>query len=126
MVADPSGEQPTASDEDVAFYVQIGAWLRALRLRNGLSLAQVSAASGLSSSFLSQMERGLVQPSLVSLNRVCRALGTTAQSVMALQTTEATSVVRAHEGRVFDDARVLVRGNRKLNPMEIRTAPREF
>lgn len=120
------GPRDAHHDEDIEFYVQIGFWLRSLRHRQELSLAQLSEKSGMSSSFLSQMERGLIQPSLVSLNRVCRALGTTAQAVMSLQTQEASSVVRSTEGHVFEDARVLARGNRKLHPMEFRTAPRDF
>jgi transcriptional regulator with XRE-family HTH domain len=111
---------------DADLHVELGRWLRLLRNRQGLSLAAVAAQSGLSQSFLSQMERGLVQPSLRSVNRVARALGTTASAVFALQGSGPVSLVRSGEGEIFAEARLLVRGNRAIHPLEIRGAPTEF
>jgi transcriptional regulator with XRE-family HTH domain len=118
--ADDSGQQ------DEPLHVELGRWLRLLRRRQGLSLAAVAETSGLSQSFLSQMERGLVQPSLRSVNRVARALGTTASAVFALQDPGPVSLVRRGEGEIYAEARVLVRGNRAIHPLEIRGAPTEF
>lgn len=111
---------------DDALHVELGRWLRQLRRQQGLSLAAVAAASGLSQSFLSQMERGLLQPSLRSVNRVAAALGTTTAAVFALQGDGPVSVVRRGEGQLFAESRLLVRGNRAIRPMEIRGAPQEF
>jgi transcriptional regulator with XRE-family HTH domain len=83
MDQNPAATSVPPADADL--HVALGRWLRLLRKRQGLSLAAVAAQSGLSQSFLSQMERGLVQPSLRSVNRVARALGTTASAVFALQ-----------------------------------------
>lgn len=117
---------PPAGEDDESFYRRIGQAVRALRRRRGLTLAQLGADSGLSQSFLSQMERGLVRASYLSLNRVARALGTTAASLMTSGTAERATVVRAHEGAVFDDARLLVRGDAALRALEFRGVPHEF
>jgi transcriptional regulator with XRE-family HTH domain len=42
----------------------MGATLRELRRRNGLTLVQLAERTDLSHSFLSQIERGLAQPSM--------------------------------------------------------------
>jgi transcriptional regulator with XRE-family HTH domain len=118
----PAAVPPAEAD----LHVELGRWLRLLRKRQGLSLADVAGSSGLSQSFLSQMERGLVQPSLRSVNRVAAALGTTASAVFALQGAGPVSLVRRGEGEIFADSRLLVRGNRAIHPMEIRAAPTEF
>lgn len=44
----------------------IGGKIRALRRQRGLTLEEISARWGLSVSFLSQVERGLSSPSVVS------------------------------------------------------------
>jgi transcriptional regulator with XRE-family HTH domain len=117
---------PPVPTADADLHVELGRWLRLLRKRQGLSLAAVAKSSGLSQSFLSQMERGLVQPSLRSVNRVAAALGTTATAVFALQGAGPVSLVRRGEGEIFADSRLLVRGNRAIHPVEIRSAPTEF
>lgn len=53
----------------------IGAGIRDRRHRLGLTLKELALASGLSVPFLSQIERDLASPSLVSLAAVARALG---------------------------------------------------
>jgi transcriptional regulator with XRE-family HTH domain len=49
--------------------------LRAVRRERGLTIAQLAAATGLTSGFISQLERGLSSVSLSSLARICAALG---------------------------------------------------
>lgn len=120
------GPTTTGPPAEAELHVELGRWLRLLRKRQGLSLAAVAGSSGLSQSFLSQMERGLVQPSLRSVNRVAAALGTTASAVFALQGAGPVSLVRRGEGEIFADSRLLVRGNRAIHPVEIRGAPPEF
>ena len=48
--------------------------MRAVRLERGLTIAQLAAATGLTSGFISQLERGLSSVSLSSLARICDAL----------------------------------------------------
>jgi len=116
----------TGTTDDETFFVEMGRTLRMIRRQKGMSLAALSTASGLSQSFLSQMERGLLRASFRSLNRVAQALGTSTQDVMAMREGERVSVVRSHEGEVFDDARLLVRGTRALRAIEFTGVPEEF
>ena len=53
----------------------LGAALREARARRRMTLRQLSEATGLSESFLSQLERGLTQASVASLRAICEALG---------------------------------------------------
>ena len=53
----------------------VGARIRALRHDRGLSLETVSARSGLSIGFVSQVERGLSSPSLKVLTAIGDVLG---------------------------------------------------
>lgn len=53
----------------------IAATLKARRKKLGLTLQQLAEKSGLSAPFLSQAERGLATPSIVSLMNLARALG---------------------------------------------------
>ncbi|WP_251455342.1 cupin domain-containing protein [Microbacterium sp. Marseille-Q6648] len=60
----------------------LGARIRELRKRRGMTLTQAASEAGLSHSFLSQVERGLERLSMVSLFRVANALGTTQQDLL--------------------------------------------
>ena len=67
------------TEEDNARYekerVALGQRLRAVRLERGESLREVGDTAGVSESFLSQVERGLTSPSVLSLRRIASALG---------------------------------------------------
>jgi transcriptional regulator with XRE-family HTH domain len=52
----------------------IGKSIRAIRQRKGVTLEALSARSGLSVGFLSQVERGISSLSIVSLYSICKAL----------------------------------------------------
>jgi quercetin dioxygenase-like cupin family protein/DNA-binding Xre family transcriptional regulator len=54
---------------------QIGETLRKIRLEQGVTLKQIAVTCKLSTSFLSQAERGLSSISVSTLERVCNALG---------------------------------------------------
>ncbi len=53
---------------------ELGAGIRAERLRRGLTLTQLAERAGLSPSALSQIERGVTDPSISSLRRIANAL----------------------------------------------------
>lgn len=55
----------------------LGARLRALRHERGLTLAHLAQVSGLSLGLISQIERGLSEPSVKALHRLAGALGVT-------------------------------------------------
>lgn len=54
----------------------IGARLRALRKKQGLSIATLAERSGVSTGLISQIEREMVVPTVVSIYRISQALGT--------------------------------------------------
>jgi Predicted transcriptional regulators len=56
--------------------LQIGSQLRKLRKSAGLSIAELSSKSGVSTGLISQIEREMVVPSVVSLYRIAQALDT--------------------------------------------------
>ena len=57
--------------------ISVGEVVRALRQARGLSLRKLAAESGISASFISQVENGQVSPSISSLRRMAGALGAT-------------------------------------------------
>ena len=59
---------------DLTSATRIGGRLRALRRDRGLTMAELAKATGLTSGFLSQLERDLTSVSLSSLARICSAL----------------------------------------------------
>lgn len=56
---------------------EIGRRIHALRLKQGYSLREMAELSGLTASFLSQVERGRVNSSIESLGRITNSLGVT-------------------------------------------------
>jgi transcriptional regulator with XRE-family HTH domain len=63
--------EPTSSNGSSA----LGPHVRALRRERGLTLKALGQRAGLSHPFLSQVERGLAQPSVGSVERIAGALG---------------------------------------------------
>lgn len=66
------GDAPPTAAPDLA---PLGERLRVRRKELGLTLQDVAGKAGFSIGFISQIERGITVPSLVSLVAVCRALG---------------------------------------------------
>ncbi len=54
---------------------QVGHALRGARAHSGLTLAELSTRSRVSTAMISKIERGQVSPSLVTLNALARAMG---------------------------------------------------
>lgn len=115
--------QQTTDDE------RIGQYVRTLRRARRLTLTQLAGLAELSQPFLSQLERGQARPSMASLGRIARALGSSQLEIIsgaASLTTEtpaaATDLVRAGQGDRgrygFGLARLLVSGDRPFTPME--------
>ncbi|WP_370964316.1 helix-turn-helix domain-containing protein [Amycolatopsis sp. cg9] len=59
----------------------IGSQLKRLRTREGLSLRDLAARSGLSATLLSQVERGVTDPSLSTLRRLAGVFGESVASL---------------------------------------------
>jgi transcriptional regulator with XRE-family HTH domain len=64
------------SVEPVDEVQKLGARIKARRAELGLSLRDVAATTGLSATFLSNLERGIANPTLESLRRVSNTLNT--------------------------------------------------
>ncbi len=79
---------------------QLGAAIRRRRHGRGLTLAALSATSGVSVSMLSQVERGLLDPSLDSLRNIADALGTSPFRLLEEEGTVA-GIVRRGAGRTI-------------------------
>ncbi|GAA4023841.1 XRE family transcriptional regulator [Streptomyces sp. NBC_01352] len=134
--AEPEG-QSAAQETDAHLRAELGASIRRLRKERGLTLVQVAELAGLSHPFLSQLERGLTRPSMPSLHRIARALGTTQQALMATAAvphpgTPAASahLVRFGEGLPVVNsggaARMLGAASYSIHPVEYAGAPPEF
>jgi transcriptional regulator with XRE-family HTH domain len=54
----------------------LGRTVRSLREERGMALRELADLAGVSSSFVSQVERGIANPSVASLRRIAEALGT--------------------------------------------------
>jgi transcriptional regulator with XRE-family HTH domain len=71
-------DMPVSDPHDGSSDGGLGARLRLARSRQALRLKDVAAKSGFSVSFISQVERGLANPSVGSLKRLADALGVSA------------------------------------------------
>ena len=112
-------------ERDVA--AMIGATIRRLRKRRGLTLVQLAASTGLSHPFLSQVERGVAWPSVQSLARVADALGVgvavlafpAGQGGVSFIPHRAARPVPASEGEPHTVGRRLSNGGRVMSALEI-------
>ncbi|WP_424215640.1 helix-turn-helix domain-containing protein [Streptomyces sp. BI20] len=109
-------------DRDAKEPLRVGVAVRKRRRALKLTLAAVSARSGLSVPFLSQIENERARPSMRSLERVADALQTTAVELLAASDTARTvDLVRADDtGGLppLPGVRPLVRGHHQLHALE--------
>src|SRR5687768_12371544 len=82
MTAHPP-ERPLAQDEPDRLLGALGSAIRASRGEAGLTLKQLAEQSGLSARFLSDLETGKGNVSVLRLAEVARVVGTTASSLLA-------------------------------------------
>jgi transcriptional regulator with XRE-family HTH domain len=76
----------------------VGDLVRRLREQRGLTLRALATATDFSPSFISQLENGLVSPSIASMERIASTLGVTLGEFFAsLGSSESGLVVRAQE-----------------------------
>lgn len=65
------------------FYVIDGKIIRHLRQQRKLSLAELSSMSGLSVSYISEIERGVKQPSLDTVDKLAKALNVSREALFS-------------------------------------------
>jgi transcriptional regulator with XRE-family HTH domain len=114
LPASATSGAPVASDPG------LGDTIRRLRLEKKLSLRIVAEQAAVSESFLSQVERGIADPSIASLRRIADALGERVASFFT-ETTVSGSLVRVqdrrkmvHPSRAWEDALLTPSTARKL------------
>ena len=61
------------NDNDASAALELGQRIRQVRQKKGMTLREAAEAAGVSESFLSQVERGLANPSVASLRRIADA-----------------------------------------------------
>jgi transcriptional regulator with XRE-family HTH domain len=91
-------EPDSAATDRGPIEVDLGARIRALRVARGETLRTLAAHAGVTESFLSQVERGVASPSIASVQRIARALGTSIAELFATDD-RAGIVVRAGDRR---------------------------
>ncbi len=98
----PTPRQPQAGEPDSAVS-RVGAQIRALRTAMTMSGLGLAHASGVSRSMLSRIERGLVSPSVDTLERIARGLGVPVARFFADQAERMDfSLVRRGQGMPVD------------------------
>jgi transcriptional regulator with XRE-family HTH domain len=102
MSSDGGRPGPEAGSEDgEAVAPAVGANLRRLRGKRGLSLERLARRAGVSRAMLSQIELGHSAPTINLLWKVARALDVTFASLVAQRSDTATVVLPAHEARLL-------------------------
>jgi transcriptional regulator with XRE-family HTH domain len=81
----------------------IGDRVRSIRQQRGLSLDDVAARSGVSRSMVSEIERGQKVPTIVVLDRITAALGTSLARLVQPEESTRVVVKRAREQQVAED-----------------------
>lgn len=65
------------------FLTRVGARIRALRQEQGLTVQQLAVRAGISRRSMTQIEHGQANPSLVTVTRIARQLGTESTELLA-------------------------------------------
>ncbi|MGM9661927.1 MAG: helix-turn-helix domain-containing protein [Oscillospiraceae bacterium] len=75
-----------------------GSYIRQLRKSNHYTLAQLSEETGYTASFLSQIERGLKEPSLTALRKLSASLGVPVPSFFSSEEDTNSEEIQSGEG----------------------------
>lgn len=81
---DTGGQGATAVADPSTTDLSVGAFIRLLRERAGLSARQLSHLSGLSPAYVNKVERGDVEPSFRAFSKIAVKLGMTQREVFLL------------------------------------------
>lgn len=118
-VPPPESSSPAAEPGGPESVDRFGAKIRQLRTGRSWSLEQLAAASGVSRSMLSQIERQEANPTLAVAVRIARALGTPLAELLESSSPEpAIEVIRAddHSFHYRSDEQVRIR---TLSPLHL-------
>jgi transcriptional regulator with XRE-family HTH domain len=109
----------------------VGAWVRRLRTEQRMSLRTLATRTHFSPSFISQVENGVVSPSIASMEKIANALGVTlGEFFVAAREGEAGLIVRAADrlqmSSLWSQGRIEALGpmtGRRLEPVLITLDP---
>jgi len=126
----PLAATPTESDSDLTPIV--GANLRRLRVKRGLSLERLARASGVSRAMLGQIELGQSTPTINLLWKISRALEVPFSTLVTASTARTATVMRAKGAKLLTSSdgsftsRALSPSNapRNIEFYELRLAPK--
>ena len=99
-------DEPTAADDQSTL---LGAFIRAQRQMANLSLRQLSALTAVSNPYLSQVERGLHEPSVRVLRSIADALNVSAETLF-----EHAGLITSTEKPNDETAENAIRDDRRL------------
>ncbi len=89
---------------------KIGKNIKKIRTQKGLSQQQLAQKSGISQSFLSDLENGKKSPTVDSLNKICRSLGISLAEFFSRGKTQGFAALPAEIINLVDDLRELSPG----------------
>ena len=110
--AEDSAEDDSYQLEDKV--AAVGKAIRTLRKEKGLSLRELSQLSGLSTGFLSMVERGRSSLALTSLNNVAKALDTDLADLFASERKVRVSHPLPHVSRAKEDGRLSIASSQRV------------
>ena len=125
----------SVTDTQLDDWRDLGSAIRERRRAKSLTLVDLASQVGLSQPFLSQIENGRARPSLMSLQRIAEALGTTPQAFFGgvMAAGAGPVLVRAADVRTIDVGtddesmcRVLLAGDASFHLVEFDGLPTEF
>lgn len=126
---------PPADVSEATLTARVGATIRGLREKAGLSTRELARRAGISQPFLSQIERGVSAPSMVTTYRLAEALGVLPGALLPAPASAGVTVVRAGGGRAIPvagraDAAVgralLMRPDHPLEVIDYMVRPGEY
>lgn len=79
----------------------VGQKIKEIRKQQNKTLQQLSVVSGLSSGYLSNLERNVISPTISQLQKVCFALNVNITDVLAVHKTAISPVTKMEERKVF-------------------------
>jgi quercetin dioxygenase-like cupin family protein len=110
--AEDSAEDGSYQLEDKV--AAVGKAIRTLRKEKSLSLRELSQLSGLSTGFLSMVERGRSSLALTSLNNVAKALDTELADLFASERKVRVSHPLPHVSRAKEDGRLSIASSQRV------------
>ncbi|RDI55683.1 XRE family transcriptional regulator [Nocardia mexicana] len=88
----------TGTPDEATLSELVGGVVRDLREKLGLSMRDLARRAGISQPFLSQIERGVSAPSMITTYRLASALGVAPGDLLPAPGSDRVAVVRADEG----------------------------